>query len=212
MKRIAFISQSGNVMKSTLAIATAIEAVKNKLSASVADLDVEHRTVSSWIEQREEYNLSPVFNVYSVNSAIEAINCFSDEKLCVIDSPSRATSATVEIASSCDLIVQPTPPSKKDLDLALNTFTQLYNKGIPLEKMLFIITRVGSISELQKALHYISLYKIGEKNINVLESPVWEKVGYRAAMNDGLSITETVYPTLNESAKSVIHQMLTLLI
>ena len=78
--------------------------------------------------------------------------------------------------------------------------------------MVFIITRVGSNSELQKAINYLNLAKIEGKSIKVLDSAIWEKVGYRAAVNDGLAITETAYPTLNEGAKSVIHQMLTLLI
>ena len=212
MNKLSFISQSGNVMKSTLAAATALEAIKNDFSVAVADLDVEHRTVASWIKQREEYEISPLFKVYLVNSAVEAINCFNDEQLCIIDAPSRATSATVEIATASDLIIQPVPPSKKDLDLAINTFIQLHQKGISLKNMVFIITRVGSNSELQKAINYLNLAQIGGKSIKVLDSPIWEKVGYRSAVNDGLAISETAYPTLNEGAKSVIHQMLTLLI
>lgn len=212
MTNIAFISQSGNVMKSTLATATALEAVSNDLEVAVADLDVEHRTITSWIKQRKDYNISPVFKVYSVSSALEAINCFNKEQLCIIDAPSRATLATVEIALKADLIIQPTPPSKKDLDLAMSTFAQLFHKEVPLKKMLFIITRVGSASELQRAIDYLKLTKINNQNIKVLSSAIWEKVGYRSAINDGLAITETAYPTLNEAAKSVIHQMLTLLI
>ena len=212
MTKIAFISQSGNVMKSTLAIATALEAIRNELDVAVADLDVEHRTVVSWIQQRKDYNLTPIFKVFPVNSAFDALNCFTNEQLCIIDAPSRATTATIEIASKVDLIIQPIPPSKKDLDLAISTFAQLLQKGIPIKKMLFIITRVGSASELQKAIDYIALSKINEQNVRVLGSAIWEKVGYRSAINDGLSITETVYSTLNEAAKSVIHQMLTLLI
>lgn len=212
MNKLAFISQSGNVMKSTLAAATALEAIKNDINVAVADLDVEHRTITSWVKQREEYDISPIFKVYPVNSAIEAINCFNNEQLCIIDAPSRATSATVEIASVSNLIIQPVPPSKKDLDLAINTFAQLSQKGIQLKKMVFIITRVGSNSELQKATNYLNLAQIEGQSIKVLDSPIWEKVGYRSAVNDGLAITETAFPTLNEGAKSVIHQMLTLLI
>ncbi len=212
MNKIAFVSQSGNVMKSTLASAMALEAVQNDLSVAIADLDTEHRTITSWIDQRKEYGISPIFKVYSVNSASEALSCFDDERLCIIDAPSRATTATVKIALGSDLIIQPTPPSKKDLDLALNTFFQLYNDGVPVKKMLFVITRVGSMAELQRAIDYIQSVQIEEKTIRVLSSAIWEKVAYRAAINDGLSITETPYPTLNDNAKAVIHQILTLLI
>jgi chromosome partitioning protein len=212
MSTIAFISQSGNVMKSTLATATALEAVKNNLSVAVADLDVEHRTITSWTNQRKTYNISPTFTVYSINNAVEAINCFNGEQLCIIDAPSRATSATIEISLNVDLIIQPTTPGKKDMDLAMNTFWHLSKKGIPVEKMLFVITRVGSAAELQKAIDYLQMTKIDGKKVNVLSSAIWEKVAYRSAINDGLAITETPYTTLNESAKSLVHQMLTLLI
>jgi hypothetical protein len=45
-----------------------------------------------------------------------------------------------------------------------------------------------------------------------LPASISEKVGYRTAISDGLAITETPYPSLNESAKAVVHQILTLLI
>jgi chromosome partitioning protein len=212
MSTIAFVSQSGNVMKSTLATATALETMQNDIDVAVADLDVENRSITSWIKQREEYGITPLFKVYSVNSAKEAINCFQGEQVCIIDAPSRATSATIEVALKSDLIIQPTTPGKKDMDLAIETFLQLIKKGVPLEKLLFVITRIGSESELQKAIQYLNLTKIGDKNIKILSSAIWEKVSYRSAINDGLAITETPYNTLNESAKSVVHQMLTLLI
>ena len=125
---------------------------------------------------------------------------------------SRATSATIEIALNSDLIIQPTTPGKKDMDLGIETFVQLIKKGVPIEKLLFIITRIGSDSEYQKAIQYLNYMKINDKNIKILSSAIWEKVSYRSAINDGLAITETQYPTLNDGAKAVIYQILTLLI
>jgi len=212
MSVIAFVSQSGNVMKSTLATVTALEATKNDIDVAVADLDVENRTITSWMNQRKEYGIKPLFKVYTVNSAREALNCFQNEQLSIIDAPSRATSATIEIALNSDLIIQPTTPGKKDMDLGIETFVQLIKKGVPIEKLLFIITRIGSDSEYQKAIQYLNYMKINDKNIKILSSAIWEKVSYRSAINDGLAITETPYPTLNDGAKAVIYQILTLLI
>ncbi len=215
MSIISIISQGGNVMKSSLAEAIALEACLNDLDVAVADLDIEHRTVTSWIKQRKEYGISPVFKVYPVNSATEAINCFCGEQLCIIDAPSRATSATVKVSMHSDLIIQPTPTGKKDLDLAINIFLQLFEKGIAIEQMVFVITRVGSSHELQRATNYLNsakIDKINGTNVKVLSSAIWEKVGYRSALNDGLAIIETPFVSLNENAKSVIHQILTLLI
>lgn len=94
-------------MKSTLATAMALEAVHNGLSVKVADLDNEHRTVEEWIEQRRQFGIEPVFDYFTPNSADEALNGFSDENLCIIDAPSRATEATLKIAEKADLVVQP---------------------------------------------------------------------------------------------------------
>jgi chromosome partitioning protein len=199
-------------MKSTLATVTALEATKNDIDVAVADLDVENRTITSWMNQRKEYGIKPLFKVYTVNSAREALNCFQNEQLSIIDAPSRATSATIEIALNSDLIIQPTTPGKKDMDLGIETFVQLIKKGVPIEKLLFIITRIGSDSEYQKAIQYLNYMKINDKNIKILSSAIWEKVSYRSAINDGLAITETQYPTLNDGAKAVIYQILTLLI
>lgn len=107
MNLIVFVSQSGNVMKSTLATAMALEAVHNKLSVKVADLDNEHRTIEEWIEQREEYGIEPIFDYFSPNSADEALKGFDNENLCIIDAPSRAATATLRISEKADLVVQP---------------------------------------------------------------------------------------------------------
>jgi chromosome partitioning protein len=212
MKKLALISQSGNVMKSTLACAIAVEAANNNLNCSIADLDIEHRTSYDLSQQRKEFEIQPPINVIPVNSAVEALNCFTDEQLQIIDAPSRASEATIKISQNVDLIVQPTPPSKKDMDLAINTFYQLAEKGIPNEKMLFVITRVGSEAELKNATKYLNQIEIDNKPIKILSSAIYEKVGYRIAINDGYGITQTTFARLNDQAKSVVHQIITCLL
>ena len=211
-KRIVFVSQSGNVMKSTLATAMAVEATINDLDCAIADLDIEHRTSSQLSEQRSSLGITPTLKVYGVSSAKQAIDCFNDEALQIIDAPSRATSATTVISKNADLIIQPVPPSKKDMDLAIESFYKLSDAGIDVNKMLFVFTRVGSQAELKSAINYLSQVQINNQKINILTSAIWEKVAYRGAINDGYLITETQYATLNGNAKAVIHQILTLLL
>lgn len=212
MKKIAFISQSGNVMKSSLASAMAVECAMNGLDVAVADLDKEHRTISQWLTTRIENEIDPTFQIYSVDSAIDALNCFSDESLAIIDAPSRATSATALIAKNVDLVVLPTPPSKKDIDLSLNTLYQLIKDGIPMHRMVLVLTRVGTTAELNQAIEYIGMANFGVSSPQILSSAIWERVGYRGAINDSYSITETSFQTLNDSAKAVIHQLLSKLL
>ncbi|WP_353409278.1 ParA family protein [Arenicella sp. 4NH20-0111] len=212
MNKIAFISQSGNVMKSSIACAMAVECANNGLDVAVADLDKEHRTISQWLKTRIENEIDPTFHVYCVDSAKDALNCFSDESLAIIDAPSRATSATALIAKNVDLIVLPTPPSKKDIDLSLGTLYQLINDGVPMNRLVLVLTRVGTAAELNQALDYIGMANFGDTSPHVLSSAIWERVGYRGAINDSYSITETSFQTLNDSAKAVIHQLLSKLL
>jgi len=199
-------------MKSSLACAMAVESANNGLDVSIADLDKEHRTVAQWLAVRTENEIEPTFPVYSVDSATDALNCFNDESLAIIDAPSRATSATALIAKNVDLIVLPTPPSKKDIDLSLNTLYQLINEGISMSKLILVFTRVGSAAELNQAVEYVKMADFGNSSLQVLSSAIWERVGYRGAINDSYSITETSFQTLNDSAKAVIHQLLSKLL
>ena len=209
--KLAFISQSGNVMKSTLALATALEAQKNGLSVAIADLDREHRTAAQWGEQRQQSGIEPLVTVKPVDTAKAALNAYEDEDLFIVDCTSRATEATLYVAQNVDLVVLPTPPSKKDIDLSLLTFYELVNHGVPVERLVLVFSRVGSRAELAKAQSYVGEAEINGKHFLTLESAVWEKVAYRAAINDGYAITETSYPSLNESARAVIFQLITIL-
>ena len=212
MKKIAFISQSGNVMKSSLACAMAVECTNNELDVAVADLDREHRTVAQWHSTRKELGIDPVFTVHSVNSAVDALNCFKNESLAIIDAPSRATSATTLIAQNVDLVILPTPPSKKDIDLSLSTLYQLINDNVPIGRLVLVFTRVGSAAELKQATDYINMADFGEAKIKIISTAIWERVGYRGAINDSYAITETPFTTLNDGAKAVVHQLLSILL
>jgi len=212
MNKVAFISQSGNVMKSSLACAMAVECSNNGLDVAIADLDKEHRTVAQWLTTRIENEIEPTFPVHSVDSATDALNCFNNESLAIIDAPSRATSATALIAQNVDLVILPTPPSKKDIDLSLSTLYQLIIGGVPIDRLILVFTRVGSVAELNQAIEYVGMADFGDSSLQVLSSAIWERVGYRGAINDSFSITETSFQTLNDSAKAVIHQLLSKLL
>jgi len=207
MNQIAFVSQSGNVAKSTLACSIAVECEKNNLQVSVADLDIEHRTTYNWSLQRKETEIEPSIKVYTPESAQEALSSFDGESLQIIDAPSRATSATLLIAKSVNLLILPTPPSKKDIDLTLKTIIQLRKAGVDFATMLIVFTRVGTSSELARAKAYVNM-AFEEQPIRILSTPLWEKVGYRSATNDGYALTETPFPTLNEGAKAVLYELL----
>ncbi len=199
-------------MKSTLASALALEAIHNDLAVSVADLDPEHRTITKWMADRVERGIEPIFQVHEANNAAQALQFFSGEELYIIDCPSRATAATIEISKNVDLVIQPSTPGKKDLDLSVDTFHQLVGEGIPVNRLLLILTRVGTPAEFDRAKEYFKKAKtIDGQHFRILPSAIYEKTAYRASISDGYAITETPYVSLNEAAKSVIYQSITVL-
>lgn len=207
--RLAFVSQSGNVMKTSLAFGMAVEGMNNGLEVSTCDLDTEHRSLAEHRQQRESQGIEPLFEVMEAGNARDAVKRGQGSNLYIIDCPSRATAATLEVAKEVDLVVQPTTTSRKDLDLAIKTFYQLVLSGVPIERLLFVITRVSTAARLRDAQEYLRQAEITEKRFNVLTSAVWEKPGYEMALNDGYSIVETIFPSLNTASRAVVHEILT---
>lgn len=206
--RIAFISQSGNVMKTSLAFGLSISCLQNGLSVEACDLDIEHRTLAQFGHNRQGNGLEPPLMVYTAKTAKEAIEHRSDKDLFIIDCPSRASKATLEIARHVDLVIQPSTTGRKDLDLAIKTFYQLAKAGIPQKKLIFALTRVSTQTRIRDAQDYIANAKFNGEPFGLLPSCIYERVGYELAMNDSLSIIETAYPTLNAAAKAVINDIL----
>lgn len=209
MPLISFISQTGNIGKSVLATALAVESINNKLPVAIADLDHEHRTSLEIQQDRTSSGIEPIFKVYTPETAKEALTCFKNEdKLQIIDCPSRASKATIEVSKKSDLIVQPTTCSKKDMDRCIETFYTLSANNIPVDKMLIVINRVGTEAEYRRALDYLNQVEIEGQKIPIVSTCIYEKQNYRNALNDGFSIIETASQSLNEVAKSVVHQIL----
>lgn len=207
--RIAFISQSGNVMKTSLAFGMAVEGVRNGLNVVTCDLDREHRSLAGHQKQRVDMEIEPLFPVIEAENAQEALRNGTGADLYLIDCPSRATAATVDVAKGVDLAVQPTTTSRKDLDLAIKTFYQIVQAGVPVERLLFVITRASTAARLREAQEYLSKAAINGQHFAILSTPIWERAGYEMAINDGFSIVETTYPSLNTASKAAIHEILT---
>lgn len=215
--KIAFVSQAGNVMKSTLVQAVAVLCEKNHVSCTVADLDKEHRTTARFIEQRKDSGITndpitPGFNVIEVNTAKEAIaQAATDSRVYIIDAPSRANEATFYLANNVDKVILPTPPGLKDLDLAIETGCQMIDNGVEASKILFVLTRVGSAYEFNEAKAYLeSVSNTIDPNykFEVMEFPIHEQIAYRYAITNGFTILETSHATINRKAERAILTLL----
>jgi cellulose biosynthesis protein BcsQ len=212
-KKIAFVSQVGDAMKSSLAAAVGAEATLQNVATAIIDLDREHRTLTDWAEGRQDLGPGyPIVPVYSVETAVQAIKHDEGETLIVIDSPSRATAATVKIAKDADLVVQPIlAGSFKHAKLAHETFTELAEKGIAPSKMVYVLTRYLSEKQCTDSREYIAMFPIKGTTIAVIDTAIPEKTGYRQAISNGYTITEASHVKQRDIAKACVSDILTLL-
>lgn len=204
---IGIISQKGGVGKSTISRAIAREAAQGGLKPKIADLDVQQGTVVNWNRRRLERNVSPEISVESFKNVEQVLRDVSDHyDILIIDGPARASQGTLEIAKRANIVLQPTGASLDDLQPAILTFHELVKAGIPRKKLVFALSRVGTEAEEQECRDYIR-----QSNYDVLEGCIFEKPAYRQAQNEGCTITETKYSSLNQKAdillQSIVERM-----
>lgn len=200
---ISFISQKGGVGKSTMTRALAREASEQQLLVKIADLDTQQGTVVNWHRRRLDSNHKPVGSVESFKTAEQALHNINDTyDLLIVDGPARASKATLDIARQSDLVIQPTGASMDDLEPAILLFHELFKAGVPKSKLNFALCRIGTDAELDVCKEYLS-----QTGYNVLSGCLFEKPAYRQAQNQGLSITETQYKSLNQKADELIQSI-----
>jgi chromosome partitioning protein len=196
---VAFVSQKGGVGKSTLARALAREAAAGGLSVKVADLDMQQGTLVNWQRRRLAGGRVPSVSVESFRSAGSALSVRDGYDLLVLDGPARASSATLEIARSADLVVQPTGASLDDLEPAVLTFHELVREGISRRALFFALCRVQTEAEVRDCRSYLT-----EAGYEILPAFLPERPAYRSAQNRGLSVTEIRYPSLRAHVEALV--------
>ena len=200
---LACVSQKGGPGKSTFIRALATAAAKDDMRVKIGDLDVQQGTTTEWHRIRLQKELSPVGSVEYFRTAEEAFNSVDNIDMLLLDGPARASKQTTQIAQYSDLVIQPTGPSLDDLKPAVLLFHELFKKKIPKERLLFVLSRIGTEAEYNDAYEYLSL-----TGYNVLDCCLFEKPAYRQAQNNGLSILETRFPHLNKQAEKVIDKII----
>jgi hypothetical protein len=103
----------------------------------------------------------------------------------IIDAPARASGGTLEIANHADLVVQPSGATIDDLDPAIILFHELVRAGVPRERLMMALCRIGTVAEESAARGYIE-----KAGYAVLPGSIPERAEYRDAQNHGRAVTE----------------------
>ncbi|NOQ50263.1 MAG: AAA family ATPase [Mycoplasmataceae bacterium] len=206
-KIIAFISQKGGVSKSTLARGIAREGLESGLDVKVADLDVQQGTFTEWHRIRLSNGFDSIGSVELFSNVKNALKQAKDYDLLVIDGGARASEGTLEISKVADLVVLPTSASRDDLTPAIRLAFDLQKKGIDNKKIVFALSKVTTEAEIEDARDYIK-----GSGFQVANGCLYEKPAYRQAQNEGLTITETKYRSLNIKADELLTSITELLL
>ena len=110
---------------------------------------------------------------------------------------------SLEIAKQANLIIQPARPSLDDLNPAIREFNGLFKSGIPKNKLAFVINAVSSSAEEKATRNY--LQKAG---YFFFSTSLSEKISYREAQNQGLSISEVKFLRLRNQARQLAKEII----
>lgn len=204
---LGIVSQKGGVGKSTLARLVAREYANAGWTVKIADLDVAQGTSFNWQARRLQASLEPVIPVERFGSLDQALKAAAPYDLVIIDGPPHSTAGTLKIAETSDMTVLPTGLALDDLEPSVLLAHELVKKGVGRQKIVFALCRVGeSEIEIAEAHSYIE-----EAGYAVLKGEIPEKTAYRRASDEGRTLTETRFPSLNERsdilAQSIIDQL-----
>ncbi len=203
---VSCVSQKGGVGKSTIAAGLATGLSAAGLSVKIADLDTQQGSSLDWGLRRLNNSISPGIEVQAFLNAAQAIAKANSYDVLIIDGPARTSRSTLEISKSSKLVIQPTAASLADLIPGIKEFNALAQAGIPREKLRFVLNHISTDAEVATSRDYIE--QAGYQTINGF---LPERPAYKLAMNEGRSILETRFSSLNSQAEIVIQSIVNLL-
>lgn len=203
---ISFLSQKGGVTKSTLARAVAVAFAENEWSVHIADMDWQQQTSCKWSARRDDKKILPSISASSHRRVESALKTESAYHLLIIDGRPASDQDSIVVAKNSSLIVLPTGTSLDDLEPQLNLANDLKMNGIAVSKILFVVNKCATESEANNAIETIKAW-----GFNVSINPIPFKAGYSSAQDQGLSITETRFGTLNAVSVKAIQDIVNLM-
>ncbi|HBT4924892.1 ParA family protein [Klebsiella pneumoniae] len=199
---ISFISQKGGVSRSTLARATAVGLIHSGQKVHLADLDSQQQTSAKWAERRDNAGIYPTVETGVYRRHDVALKAASHYQCLIVDTRPFVDISSLDIARQSDLVVITTGTSLDDLEPSLLLGRELVHKGIPHNRLLYVVSKAPSQAEGRSAIQTITAWQFA-----CAASFIMFKPGYSIALDAGYAITETPWKTLNHRARNVINEI-----
>lgn len=200
---VGVVSQKGGVGKSTLCQLIAREASARGKQAKILDFDMKQMTSTDWVRLRLQRDIEPVIQAEPVKNIRKALKLNRDYDIVLLDGAPGTPKRTAEIASVCDLIVLPTGASRADLMPTLALARRIVELRPGPDGPVIALCRVLTDKEAATARAVIA-----EGGFEIIDGEMIERPGYRHAQDLGRSASETPFPSLNEKAQRLAHNIL----
>ncbi len=197
---VGMVSQKGGAGKSTLAQLFARELAQGGYSVKIADLDTQQTSSAEWCADRAESDISPAIRCEAFAEVKAAISEAGGFDAYILDGKPNASKQTYEIARASDLVVIAVRQSKRDLRPAVKLANDLAdNHGVDPAKMVFAMNQTtDSEADIKAAREWLE-----NSDYEVLEGWIPLQTGYSTAMDEGKTVAETRYDTLNAKAEKL---------
>lgn len=197
-------SQKGGVSKSVIGFALAGKLAAPGVRVVLCDTDFPQYSALTLVELREQHGGEKLpFDVVPCKDTGETGRKSRGYDHVVIDGAPHASQDTYHYAKHADVIILPTRTAILDLTPNLELARSLEARGIPRNKMIFVLTQSPSKSETQTARTILQY-----EGWTVLEQDLHFATSYSTAGDRGRTIAEVRHPGLRFKADALLEQLL----
>ena len=206
MKILAISNLKGGVGKSTIAQNIAAQFAQKGVKVCIADTDTEQKTSARWSTLRDSSLVAiPVFTINPDKVSQEILGLKQKYELVIVDGTPALTELTTRIIILSDLVIVPILPGGGDI-WALENFLERYQEAkITKESyggrvnVAVVVNRYSDRTTLDREV----VSAIQDFDVTVLETKLANRVSYREATIQGIS----VHDTKDEKAKQEIEEL-----
>lgn len=204
MKTLAVLSQKGGVGKSTIARLMATAYAGAGWRVKLADFNTKQLTSVEWAAMRMDAAFTPDVPAEAFPNVKKALTQQTQYDLMVFDGKPDSDVITLEIARESDMILVPAGVSLDDLRPQVKFAHELLQRGVDRKDILFVLNKsLDSAASVTDAKGFIEA-----AGYQVAQNDLPSKTGYQLAQNQGRSVNESAYPSLNDRADALAQEII----